>query len=83
MMSASIALFFFSLRQSVRDLKFWLVVAAVEVAWIFKVQAHGEGTLLDAAQVGPIPGAIVLALAALLPLVLLALAWSASEDLVD
>jgi len=29
MMSASIALFFFTLRQSVRDLKFWLVVAAL------------------------------------------------------
>jgi uncharacterized membrane protein len=68
-----------AVAQRVRRNYLWLV-ASVEVAWLFKVQAHGEGDLLEAAGVGPLPGAVVLATAAGLLVALLALAWSSATD---
>jgi uncharacterized membrane protein len=71
-----------AVAQRVRRNYLWLV-ASVEVAWIFKVQLHGEGTLLQAARVGPVPGPVVAGVAAGLLVSLLVLAWTSAVEEAD
>lgn len=71
-----------AVAQRVRRNYLWLI-GAVGVAWLFKIQVHGVGPLVEAAGVGPIPGNVVLAMATGLFGALLALAWIASDGLVD
>jgi uncharacterized membrane protein len=68
-----------AVAQRVRRNYLWLV-ASVEVAWLFKVQVHSDATLPQAARVGPVSGAVVLAAAAGLLLVLITLAASSPAD---
>jgi uncharacterized membrane protein len=71
-----------AIGQRVQRNYLWLV-GGVQTAWLFKIQVHGEGSWLSAARVGPVPGAVVLAMAAGLLAALLVLAWSAPADEVD
>jgi uncharacterized membrane protein len=71
-----------AVAQRVQRNYLWLVTS-VEVAWVFKVQLHGEGNLLRAASVGPIPGGVVFLGAAALLVALLGLAGSSVVEEVD
>lgn len=56
------------------------IIAVVTAAWLMKLRMHGEPALTDAAHIGFIPGALVLAAMAALIVALVALAFRAPVE---